>query len=969
MNERLKRTLEQIGWNELYSQYIPNLTPENERGERRARSPFPDVVDNNPSFSVNVQNGFFKCFKTNRQGDYVVFRAYMEPDKEDYDSSTGEIVPNIPKTQRRLIREFNVVRSIDLSWVGFCRDILSTDQLILGGIQRLKPWSRNTLYNLNVGYDTQSDRFIIPIAESNGHIVNLRMYRPHGTPKIFWYEKDISEGSNLVFPHIAWGEQNLILVEGEPDVISLRSYGFQACSGTSGAGNPVPEGPWYYGKTIYVWMDCDAAGKEAESYAIALLKDKAKEVRIVTTPEWSGRPDNADASDYIMYLISIGYSFEQIQREISKLITDSVVVDNKVTEFDQEAINEKFESALSSSHVNRKVSFIARIHGKSSKKHILPTEYSINCPASGHTYCQKCPMNTTYRGNGRFFHDPRSPISLKLIEVSDQKQHQVLKQVNGIPTQCPDPVITIEKAVDVEQALIGHTIHHGEDSGERSRRDAYIIGRKGTPEENRDYAFESFVYPHPETQQAVFLVDSFSAFRNKHEVFELDDQIIADLRKFSPTTGETVHQKLNEVADDLANSYSFIYGRRDLHKIYRTVWHSIIRFPFRGKMVERGWIECLILGDTRCGKSAIFKELSKLFGIGVLVDCKLQTLAGILGTAVQSPSGDWYAVAGILPQQDNGIICFDEFHSRRGGSDLIEVLSSTRAEGVVRISKAAQAEFRARVRSIWLANPGEGKLMSELSYTGVELINRLIKQPEDIARFDIAAAVSQDDVESEIINEGKPPIPSRYGEESYRNLIAWTYSRKPEQIFWYKDAEQRVLDRAIKMSKKYDSSIPLVEISDQRTRIAKISVSIAAQCFSTDQTGQFLIVTPDHVEAAYQLLRESYDSRVMAYDVYSMAVSGTKKIVDEKAVIELINRLKPYSNRFVEELLRLDHFSRQSLTSIVPIEFSMFDTLVGTLSANRCIQLVDRGRKDSYEKTPAFTKLLKKYIHEHKNDV
>lgn len=972
MKPEIKRILEQTGWDELYERYIPNLAAPNARGERRALSPFPDTIDRNPSFSVNSQTGKWNCFKTERGGDYITFRAIM--DAEEFDPHTGYAIIDYAKTEREIAKEIGLTKPIDPKWVDECAAILYHDPLVQQQLQMFKPWNRDLLYQMRIGYSQQHNRFVIPIYDRYGSIVNCRMYRPGSDPKFIWLESNA--GGNFLFPRTAWNEKSLILVEGEPDAISLRSYGYPAVSGTLGKGQPVPDGEWWRDKVVFVLMDVDKAGQEAQAEAVRRMVHLATEVRVVTLPEWPGRPAKADISDYILYLRTCGYELDQVQREISNLLINSTGIEKLSVVLDQEGLAVAFRDALSSENLNRRVKFVARVSAKSSRKFILPIQYTLTCPAEGHAYCKRCPMHITYHGNGRFTHDPRTKDTFRLIQVSDKSQIDAMKEANGIVKTCIEPKASIDIGIDVEAVIINasatlEAIDTNDDvNSDRSRREAFVIVPPGEfIEENREYVFEGFIYPHPATQQSVFLIDRFTPTVSVYESFQLDDDLVSELRQYQVKPGESVIDKMKDVASDLSENKTFIYGREDLHLVYRTVFHSVISFMFGGRKIERGWIECLVIGDTRCGKSEAYKQLSEYYGIGILIDCKMQTVPGVLGTVVQSTSGEYYVVAGLLPQQDGRIVCFDEFVVPKwAGQSIIEVLSSTRSEGIVRISKAASAEFKARVRSIWLANPGAGKLMSQSSSSGVELISRIITQPEDIARFDIALAVTQNDVPHSVINritkraEGQT---SKYSMESARKLLSWTYSRKPHQIHFTSEAESLILEYAERMCLEYDSKIPLVEISDQRNRIAKIAVSIAAQVFSTDETCEKIVVNDTHVHAARHLFSICYDKAAMGYRVFSDRKSKEDTLENVTAIDHLFREaIKPYGLRLAEELLRLDEITEKTFGTIIPIENFFARSFLQQLYVNRGIQLIQRGKREAYEKTPALTAWLKQFVND-----
>ena len=969
MNRELQQALERVGYDSLYERYIPHLGPRSARGERIARSPFPDVVDNHPSFSVNVYSGLWHCMKTDRGGNYVQFVALMEA--TEFDPETGLAIPDFGAVERRLLRELGVVNPVDPQWVINCREHLAHDLIAQTRILDAKPWDLRVLYQLGVGYDQGTDRFTIPVFARDGELVNCRLYAPGRDPKFLWAVANYA--GNFLTPAQGWREQVVILVEGETDAITLRSHGFAAVSGNMGASCMVPEGHWWRDKIIYVWGDDSAKGREAVEVAVELLRRDARMVRRIVVPDWPGKQElrDPDPSDFIKYLISQGYEFEQRQRAIVNLLNESVEVEHPHAVFDAPALRVSFAQALQSGHLNRRISFPARVTARSDRTYILPVRYNITCPAGTHPFCRRCPMANEFHGNGRFHHDPRSPNTLRLVQETQEGQMKALKEIHGIVRQCPDPTLVTHQAVNVEPVIINSSSVdvEGQTPGdqERMRREAMVIVPPGQKlEENRDYILEGLLYPAPKTQHGLVIVDRFTPSVAAYEQFEMTQALYRDLQIFQPRDNEDVFSKLVDVARDLSDSTTLIRDRLDLHLAYRTVWHSSLAFRLAGTLVERGWIEALVIGDTRCGKSVTFRRLAEFYGLGLLVDCKMQSPAGILGSVVMSPTtGERYVVAGLLPQQDERIICFDEFHVPRwaGRQGLIDVLSSTRSEGIVRISKAASAQFRARVRSIWLGNPGLGRLMSELGISGIEVIPRLIQQPEDIARFDFALAVAQEDVSPDLLNQVHTPQVPRYPRALSQSLLAWTYSRTVDQIVFTDDAQHTVMHVSKLMYERYDASIPLVEPADQRVRVAKVAASIAAQCFSTDSVGQHVVVTPAHVAAAYQLFTLFYDKPAMGYAAYSDRVTAERTLRDEHEVRRIFDEtFHPRGRAIAEELLRLDEFTERTFGTMVPVQVILAKSALQALYANRCLRIVQHGRREAFELTPAFVYFLKRYL-------
>ncbi len=966
MNQQLQQALERIGWDELYERLLPDLRPPNGRGERICRSPLPDINDHNPSFSVNVNSGLWRCFASSRGGNYVQLLAWLrfcEP------GSDGELEPNFRAAERALMEEYGLARPITSEWVADrCQALMGSPDLI-HRLQLVKPWVVPALRLLNIGYDAESNRLVFPCYDRQGKPINARLYLPGGQPKFIWAVAGITD--NFLYPRQAWNEGTIVLVEGEPDAVSLRSYGFAGTTGTMGSGQPVPTGGWERNKHVYVWMDADAPGQEATEEAIRQLLPLAASVHRVRWPEWEGRPDNADVSDFIQHLVHQGFDQAAIQRRLSQLFETAELIENPATAYDVPPIVVPFSQTTSASLVAQRLQFSARVAAKGEQHYLLPIRYEVTCPAGAHpNLCPRCPMRTTFNGRGTFEHDPRDARTLRLIQVSQGEQTATVKDAVGIPSACPSVNVVVHDLINAEPIMLSAApveTEEGEPAiAEHLRQAGFaLLDEDERVEENRDYTFSGFVYPHPKTQSAVFVLDTLEPLATGYERFRLTPELAARLSTFQPRPGVPILAHLTAEADDLAAAVTQIWGRTDLHLAYRTIYHSVLSFKLGGMPIGRGWLECLVVGDTRCGKSVAFRKLSEHYQVGLLVDCKMQTPAGILGSVVTNEAtGERFVVPGVYPQQDGRIICFDEFHAPRWerGASMLEYLASTRSEGMVRISKAASAQFHARVRTIWLANPGAGELISELATHGIELLRKLCGQPENVARFDLALAVAKQDVPTSVVNQAHQPKVPRHEPELARALLAWTWSRRPDQVTFTTQAVEAVLTTAEELFNRYDDSIPLVESSDQRTRVAKVAVSVAAQCYSTED-GDALLVKPEHVLAAYQMFRMWYDKDVMGYDQYSDRIRRDRSIEDAEAVRKVFDEtIAPNGRVVAKQLMSLEQFSERIFATFLPNGGILTRGVLQILVANRCVRPVNRGKSDSFELTPPFIAWLKTYL-------
>lgn len=63
-----------------------------------------------------------------------------------------------------------------------------------------------------------------------------------------------------------------------------------------------------------------------------------------------------------------------------------------------------------------------------------------------------------------------------------------------------------------------------------------------------------------------------------------------------------IQNKLDDIYKDLTYNITHIYHREDLLLAIDLVYHSVLSFNFMGRQLTKGWTECLIIGDTKCGK-------------------------------------------------------------------------------------------------------------------------------------------------------------------------------------------------------------------------------------------------------------------------------------------------------------------------------------------------------------------------------
>ncbi len=413
-----------------------------------------------------------------------------------------------------------------------------------------------------------------------------------------------------------------------------------------------------------------------------------------------------------------------------------------------------------------------------------------------------------------------------------------------------------------------------------------------------------------------------------------------------------VQQKFNDIHADLEANVTKIYQRRDLLTAVDLVLHSVIQFRFQGDLVRKGWVEGLVIGDTRCGKSETVDKLFRHFRVGEIVTGENASYAGLIGGLQQVQNKQWSITWGKIPLNDRRALAVDELSGL--AQESIARMSGTRSSGVAEITKIQMERTMARVRLLWLSNPRGRRPLAAFN-SGIEAIQDLIGAPEDIARFDFAMTVATNEVPLSAINarlSDRPVVSSRFTSDLCNRLIYWAWSRGPEQVEFVDGAEDECLRQATKLSEKYVA--PLVEGAEQRIKVARLAVACAARVYSASPDGQRILVRPEHVEFVTDYLDQIYSKPSMSFDRYSEAKLQDRSIADEKEVQQRFDGFADDVRRSIGDapsFTALDIADFTSLTRDGSIELCSF------LVRKRCIK---KG-KFGYYKLPAFIQFLRHF--------
>jgi hypothetical protein len=391
-------------------------------------------------------------------------------------------------------------------------------------------------------------------------------------------------------------------------------------------------------------------------------------------------------------------------------------------------------------------------------------------------------------------------------------------------------------------------------------------------------------------------------------------------------------KKMVEISKALSQHVTRIHGRPEMHALMDVTFHSVLSFNFAGEMVARGWLESLVVGDTRTGKSLAAERLVRHFGGGELISCEAASFAGVVGGLQQMGGKDWAVTWGVIPLNDRRLVVLDEISGLT--PEEIGQMSDIRSSGQAKLIKIQQETTWARTRLLWLGNP-RNATMANYTY-GVDAIKPLIGNAEDIARFDLAMACTLFDVPAETINQPAGSGELRYTSEACHAMLMWCWTRTPDQIQFYKQAEQKVFDLANEMGRRYIEDPPLVQAANIRIKLARLAAAIAARTFSTDKDFEKVIVKPEHVGAAARLMNVLYGMPTFGYRERSKEVLADRYAAEQnRGTMTQYLKGRPL---LAKHLRSQGKFRRQDLEELLSISRDEANGIINTLYENRMVR-------------------------------
>ncbi len=855
----------------------------------------PPSAGKSRSFSISSK-GEFLCYSCGKRGRSLVgFYALLFQ------------IP-LSKAAVDLYEEF-VERCVPMQEVDAAHDLLLRTPKVLEFLNKKKGLAESTIKKFSLGY--KGTRITIPIFDAWGFCVNVRLYSQDSKTKFLNMK---GYGALRLYPEPNPATKEVYLFEGEWDMMLASQLGLPAVTATGGArGWSEKFNSKFEGKEVKIVYDNDAAGKEGARQVAEQLSKVASKIYIGDLGLGGAKEDFSD------FILKYGKTLDLIEWEEYKInITKLPVV--------------PLASAGGSEWYNKDFILNSTVIGKDMAPYLLPKQIAQRCPSiPNKKLCLECslvpepPRHTLNL-------DLTSEDCLELCGTPSVKVRKWLQKRLGIPLKCPCS-LEATTTYQVERLQLIPSIDSSDSSSPYTTRMGYCIGTDIVA--SKSYAFQATTLPEPKAQRSTHILRDAVYVNSDIENFKMTEELNQELSVFKAEKGE-VYYKLRDIADHLATNITHIFDREDLHIAIDLALHSLREFYFGQEDVTRGWINCLIIGDTRTGKGQVASRLCSYYHAGEFVSSENCSYPGLVGGVQPTLGGTWIVTWGRIVLNDSRAVVVDELSAML--VEDIGRLSRVRSEGIAEITKIQFQKAFARTRLIFLSNPRDGRTMDSFDY-GVEAVPHLMGRTEDVARLDYVLGVAWSEVQSSRINCAAPePIDSPYTSEACSSLILWAWSRKKTDIKFSPEAIEFILETSRDLGDRYSSAIPLLQPEDARLKLARIAASVAARVFSTT-TGEDVVVGREHAQVAYTFLDSIYTKSSFAYKSYSKlkSTSGAPRNHSEEEIDMVLEIVKEDQEAFVVGLLSQDKVAVQDICNLANLTKEDAMYLLGRLVRLRAL--------------------------------
>lgn len=848
--------------------------------------------DTNASFTVNMETDEWYCHGCGTGGKYVEFI------EQYYDVGRDVAV--------EAVKQWNKRKSLPFPTEAYVEECAQRLQTRPAEIEKLHEFgiTDETINKYKLGYD--DTRITIPIYSRTGKLINVRKYLPphrriegSTNAKVIGV-RGCNEARFFPYENLQNGKQTVYIVEGEKDCLAAISQGFNCVTGTGGANIPLHEEQLFEGKDVIIMGDNDPPGARVCAQYTRMLSGIAKSIKTIKLP----------CKDFVEYWMQ--YHNTQVEEYMEEAVAPVKI---------QEACDE-ITSLSKSEFVENLNTWIALesmcVIGVDPRTYTIPSKLRVKCNNPACT--RPCRIGVAKASAEEIEIDPRQ--LLQFVDSSDAAQDNYLKKLFSCKYISSEPAayVNVQKLIFQETASFMEGL---EDASFEPRYGIYLY------EENRlvptvKYDFQACRVTDPRNQQNYYVIKQAEPIQAAVEECSQD---AVDYFKACAQTCNSA-QELIDLHYNKWQTALGIEGRSDLFGALMLTYASVTEIPWKGGIIK-GWLDTMVIGDTRTGKSQMAQRFVKKLQMGSYINGENARRTGVIG-GVQRSGDSWIITWGAIPMNDKGLLIIDEASGLE--VDDIKELSATRSSGAVTINKIAKGEARARTRLVWLSNPRSGRNIEDFYWKGYGAFMEFIPVVEDQARYDLVLSAAREDVA-----ELKGLSGEDVNETKYKGLFSFAWTVTKDEVIISKETAAAVEETVRKLTVDFEGG-PLVVGVAVHEKLLRMSCAFAVLCGSIIK--RKLIVQPMHVRYAAEFLTSTLSKPSLDYKGY---IEENKRAMRERAKnIDYIKGLLA-SYPAIRILLSAPRFKGSQIQEILGIERTEAAKMISELLTRGLMRIAYNG--------------------------
>lgn len=689
-------------------------------------------------------------------------------------------------------------------------------------------------------------------------LIDIRWYSPEQKPKV---KSRAGAMSGLILPYDAWRQtpksRTTLICAGEKDMAVARSYGFNAITITGGETALPNFTQEFKGRKVAIVYDNDHTGKLGAVKLANFLKPLCDSVKNCTGFHEVCQLDKEDITDFfVKYGKTKGDLIHYLEQTPEHELTaqhqhNARPLVDLLTASKPENVGKLLRSNIQIVAVSEAAfvfpsSLIVEKWRKSDSAHDSMHPGEIR----EWTYTEDTAQDILHLIDNNFTEDEIKKNYAKIMHINPKETYLKYRKL-AKETVYKAYVTDLFETSDVSNTAMEYT--------------AYVVGIK--LESGKKYKATYKVVPHPyKGQQLVMLIVHVEQAEDSVSNFQITPAVRDQLAVYQTLEGSVPERMQNLV--ERFKTFLGYNGNNTLITALDLAYHTPLEFNFATFRNIRGYLDTLVVGESRMGKSSTADAMRKTYNLGAFVSLagNAATIPGLVGGSNKTGGGSYQTRAGLIPQNHRGLIIFEELG--KSHANVIAELTDIRSSNEVRITRVSGTlTMPASVRMLTLSNvrPVDGVIKPITSYPhGIAVLTELIGTAEDIARYDVALVLG--DRGNATVDPFWEPEPA-FDPECYRARVRWVWSRSPEQIIFLDGMERYLVDRANELNRVFDSHIKIFG-TEAWKKLARVAIATAGCLVSTDDSHTRILIGREHIDFAVDFLRGIYDNTVFRLKEY-----------------------------------------------------------------------------------------------------